>query len=180
MTGDDDAARFAVFYRDHYSLILATCYRRLADYSAAEDATAEVFRIAWQRYNKEDPSLPTLYAIARNVIGNEYRRSSRAHAAESRLEQAALTAAPDDDPIELRDALLHLRPADRELLKGILEGLTIECHLTLANIAQLTELDADDLERALRDPRTVPVEKKYELAVKGSYLINAVNQARRQ
>ncbi len=116
MTGDNGAARFAAYYRDHYSLILATCFRRLGDHPAAEDATADVFRIVWQRYNKEDPSLPTLYAIARNVIGNEYRRSSRAHATESRLEQAALTAVPNDDPTELREALLHLRPVDRELL----------------------------------------------------------------
>jgi hypothetical protein len=73
-----------------------------------------------------------------------------------------------------------LRIGDDERLKAIFESLTIECHLTPRNIAQLTGLDVDALERALRDPRTVPVEKKYELAIKGSYLINAVNRARGQ
>ncbi|MFB2597414.1 HTH domain-containing protein [Herbiconiux sp. P17] len=68
---------------------------------------------------------------------------------------------------------------DDERLTAIVESLTIECHLTLRNIAQLTGLDVGDLERVLRDPRSVPIEKKYELAVRGSYLINAVNQARR-
>jgi hypothetical protein len=71
-----------------------------------------------------------------------------------------------------------LRIGDDERLRAIFESLTGECRLTLRNIAQLTGLDVDDLESALRDPRTVPIEKKYELAIKGSYLINAVNQAR--
>jgi hypothetical protein len=73
-----------------------------------------------------------------------------------------------------------LRIGDDERLKAIFESLTIECRLTPRNIAQLTGLDVDDLESALRDPRTVPLEKKYELAIKGSYLINAVNGARGQ
>lgn len=71
-----------------------------------------------------------------------------------------------------------LRIGDDERLKAIFESLTIECRLTLQNIAQLTGLDVDDLRSALRDPRTVPIDKKYELAIKGSYLINVVNQAR--
>lgn len=73
-----------------------------------------------------------------------------------------------------------LRIGDDERLKAIFESLTIECRLTLRNIARLTGLDVEDLEGALRDPRTVPIEKKYELAIKGSYLINAVNRARGQ
>ena len=71
-----------------------------------------------------------------------------------------------------------LRIGDDERLRAIYESLTGECRLTLQNIAQLTGLDVDDLESALRDPRTIPIEKKYALAIRGSYLINAVNQAR--
>lgn len=73
-----------------------------------------------------------------------------------------------------------LRIGDDARLKAIFESLTIECRLTLRNIARLTGLDVEDLEGALHDPRTVPIEKKYELAIKGSYLINAVNRARGQ
>jgi hypothetical protein len=73
-----------------------------------------------------------------------------------------------------------MRIGDDERLKAIFESLTIECRLTFGNIAQLTGLDAEDLENAVRDPRTVPIEKKYELAIKGSYLIGAVNRARGQ
>lgn len=73
-----------------------------------------------------------------------------------------------------------LRIGDDERLKGIFETLTIECRLTPQNIAQLTGLGVGDLESVLRDPRTVPIERKYELAIRGSYLINAVNRARGQ
>ena len=37
-------------------------------------------------------------------------------------------------------------------------------------------LDVEDLKSPLYDRRTVPIGKKYELAMKGSHLINAVNR----
>lgn len=63
-------------------------------------------------------------------------------------------------------------------LKAIFESLTIECGLTPHNISRLTGLNVGDIEHAVRDPHLVPIDRKYELAIKGSYLINAVNQAR--
>jgi len=71
-----------------------------------------------------------------------------------------------------------LQIGDDERLKATLESLTIDCRLTVRNIAQLTGLNVDDLESALRDPRTVPIDTRYQLASRGSYLINAVNAAR--
>jgi hypothetical protein len=76
---------------------------------------------------------------------------------------------------QLTDGLLI---ADDERLKATFESLMVECQLTLQNLARLTGLAVDDLESALRDPRTISPEKKYELASKGAYLVNAVNQAR--
>jgi len=66
---------------------------------------------------------------------------------------------------------------DDERLKGTFESLVVECHLTIQNIAGLTGLAVDDLESALRDPRTISPQKKYELASRGAYLLNAVNRA---
>ena len=71
-----------------------------------------------------------------------------------------------------------LQIGDDERLVAIYESLTTECRLTLANIAQLTGLEIDDLERVMRDPSTLTFQTRYELAIKGSYLINAVNRAR--
>jgi hypothetical protein len=62
-------------------------------------------------------------------------------------------------------------------LRAILETLTVQCHLTHQNIALLTQIGLDDLEKFLGDPKTVPLEKKYELAVRASYLIHAVANA---
>jgi hypothetical protein len=62
-------------------------------------------------------------------------------------------------------------------LRAIIESLTAQCHLTHQNIGLLTRIELDDLEKFMSDPKTVPVEKKYELAVRASYLINAVANA---
>lgn len=67
---------------------------------------------------------------------------------------------------------------DDERIVAILESLTVECRLTVQNIAQLTGLDVDDLQNTLNDPRSVRLEKKYEIAIRGSYLIGALSRAR--
>lgn len=119
MTTQGDHARFAAFYRETYPLILLTCERRLTDRKAAEDATAEVFRIAWQRHLKgSELTLPWLYRVARNVVGNEYRRSRRARALEQKAVQlvdADLDPAHDHG-LHVRAALARLKPRHRELL----------------------------------------------------------------
>lgn len=62
-------------------------------------------------------------------------------------------------------------------LRAIIETLTTQCHLTLQNIALLTRIGLDELERFVREPASAPLETKYELAVRASYLINAVANA---
>ena len=64
-------------------------------------------------------------------------------------------------------------------LRAIIETLTEQCRLTLHNIALLTQLRVEDLESFVNAPGSVPLEKKYELAVRASYLINAVANAAR-
>lgn len=67
--------------------------------------------------------------------------------------------------------------ADDERVRGILESLITECRLTSQNIAQLTGLDAGIVDDALNDPHLVPAEQKYEIAVRASYLLNAIGRA---
>ncbi|RZU65354.1 hypothetical protein EV379_1686 [Microterricola gilva] len=64
-------------------------------------------------------------------------------------------------------------------LRAIIETLTAQCGLTLQNVALLTRVRVEHLENFLRDPTSVPVERKYELAVRTSYLIHAVANALR-
>ncbi|WP_448261894.1 RNA polymerase sigma factor [Microbacterium aurum] len=117
VTSGDDASQFSAFYRATYSLVLATCSRRLGDHTAAEDATAEVFRIAWQHFSEEELTVAWLYTTVRNVVGNEWRRQGRVDHLFARLVQEHL---PDDethsDAMEVREAVLTLRLSERELL----------------------------------------------------------------
>ncbi|MEY9951887.1 HTH domain-containing protein [Leifsonia sp. EB34] len=71
-----------------------------------------------------------------------------------------------------------MRIGSNERLKAIFESLTVECRLSPQNLTQLTGVPVEDIESVLRDPRTVPVEKRYALAITGAYLVNAFNQAR--
>lgn len=117
MTGDNDAAiHFSSLYYTYYPLILTTCIRRLGNRAIAEDATQETFRIAWQHFPKEDLDIAWLYATARNVIGNEYRRTARSNAAHARLEVPHADVSDSTDALDLRAAMTRLRASDRELL----------------------------------------------------------------
>ncbi|AYF97203.1 RNA polymerase sigma factor [Protaetiibacter intestinalis] len=110
---------FREIYREHRSLILTTCERRLSDHHAAEDATAEVFRIAWQKIlDGKRVDLPWLYRTARNVVGNEYRRRGRAQALFDKTEELARVTgiATPERSIETLAALSRLRLDDREIL----------------------------------------------------------------
>jgi hypothetical protein len=66
---------------------------------------------------------------------------------------------------------------DDDRLRGILESLTIELHLTSHNIARLAGLDAADVDEALTDPQSLQVQKKYMVAVRASYLLTAFSRA---
>lgn len=133
---------FRDFYYRHYRLLLSVAEQRLGSRADAEDATAEVFRIAWTRCQDGESggrdgvlSLPWAYQTLRNVIGNEYRRRDRA----SRLVQEAGpilaeegTSARDgarlpgtghhthgpgqEDAAVVRHCLRELAEADREAL----------------------------------------------------------------
>ena len=119
MTDERSAVNFASFYREHYSLILATVGRRLNDHSTAEDVTSEVFRVAWSHYQTGgELSLAWLYAVARNVVGNEYRRTARSAALRAKAAAHAADSidVTDDTGADTRRALMKLREADREIL----------------------------------------------------------------
>lgn len=111
---------FVAFYSEHYRLVLTVAQQRLGGLSDAEDATAEVFRIALAHYRSTgELSLPWVYRTLRNVIGSEYRRRSRAPLGfdDPLLEGWDLADASDpDDAIAVRHALADLRDADREVI----------------------------------------------------------------
>ena len=111
-------ALFSEFYERHYSLIFATAERRLDSRHDAEEIATEAFRIAWQHHLKgNELSLPWLYRVVRNLIGNVYRSRSRGAALHEKLvADFNPTTQPDDSSSEVRDAIENLSPSYREVL----------------------------------------------------------------
>ncbi|NIV35276.1 MAG: RNA polymerase subunit sigma-24, partial [Anaerolineae bacterium] len=70
--------RFDRIFGEHYEPVSRYCHRRLPP-DDANDATAEVFVVAWKKIEdvpRGDDELPWLYGVARNEV-RRMRRSSR-------------------------------------------------------------------------------------------------------
>ncbi len=156
---------FADFYRGHYRLILTVAQQRLRGYSDAEDVTAEVFRIAWKYANDGNVlSLPWLYQVLRNVVGNEYRRLGRSAKFLEAAGPVLLTVSVDGsdvDAMTVRMALLRLSAEDRDVLYMAywedLTGQEIAGILGCTNVAVRVRLS-----RARRKLRALLEEAEFE------------------
>jgi RNA polymerase sigma-70 factor (ECF subfamily) len=84
-----EQAAFAELYERHARTIYNYLFRRLADWSEAEDLTAVVFLEAFRRRREvvvaEGKLLPWLYGIATNVLRNRRRALWRHRALVERL-----------------------------------------------------------------------------------------------
>jgi RNA polymerase sigma factor (sigma-70 family) len=80
----EDPSAFGVLFERHARAIYNYCFRRTADWAAAEDLTSVVFLEAWRRREavllESESALPWLYGVATNVLHNR-RRSQRRHRA---------------------------------------------------------------------------------------------------
>ncbi|MBF0817135.1 sigma-70 family RNA polymerase sigma factor [Microbacterium paludicola] len=112
--------KFATFFRVNYSLVVGVAERRLDSKQDAEEIATEAFHIAWQRYQAgEQLSVPWLYGVVRNLIGDEYRsRGRRAELQRQLNEEFALRIPVSDDLYaDVRDAVERLPQMHREVLK---------------------------------------------------------------
>ena len=110
---------FGDFYRQNYGLVLSTIQRRVHLSTDAEDLTAEVFRIAWQKdATGLSITLPWLYRVVRNVIGNEFRRLQRSRNLLDKVTQDARATTPSngDGSADVRAQIGHLPMKDQEIL----------------------------------------------------------------
>ena len=94
--------------------------RRISSEETAQELTADVFRIAWQKYSEvPEASLPWLLSVARNVIGNAYQARQRARELQERLveaERIKARAGLEPQPSGRAEALDLLREKEREIL----------------------------------------------------------------
>ena len=147
---DDRKERFADLYQFARPKILAYVLRRRSSPADVADIVAEVFMIAWRRFDDMpggDADLLWLYVTARHVLAN-HRRSLRRHSAavERVSEQLARTetfAEPADEAAMVAQLCLASLPEDdREILMlAGWEGLTsrelgeiLRCTSTAARI----------------------------------------------
>lgn len=126
--------RFESCFRDHYVQLLAFALRRVSGREVAEDVVSDTFAVAWRRRDCiPEAALPWLYAIAANVIAEQYRSTRRGRDLGLRLLHEAGAGAPGNDPAESlarRDAFAtafaHLTEREREVLRLVAwDGLDV-------------------------------------------------------
>lgn len=123
----DHDDRFRLLYLTHGDDLRAYCGRRLGR-EDAEDALAEVFAVAWRRFEKVPEGQEArlwLYGVARNVVRNAMRTTRRRERLSSRLTagREPPPSGPDESVViksehqDVHAALTALRPGDQELLR---------------------------------------------------------------
>lgn len=125
-------AEFRRLLRDVADGLLAYFERRLSTRDDAADLLAETMLQAWRRA-KDLPADPErrrmwLFTIAANVLANHHRSTRRRHALADRLRlHLATSTEPDHSEANaVRDAVLRLHTAQRELVMLIhWDGLSI-------------------------------------------------------
>jgi RNA polymerase sigma-70 factor (ECF subfamily) len=130
-----DSAAFALLYRRYVDRVYAFVARRLANRSAAEEATQEIFMRALaglSRCRKEEAFAGWLFAIARNVLhehfrydrrtGGPYRESTDAEDPDPTPEERAVRVEAASELLAARQRCLGAK--DQELFDLLLADLT--------------------------------------------------------
>lgn len=117
----DRRAQFSAFHRMHFPSILAYSLRRCPTRDDACDVTAEVFLVAWRRFD-DVPVGPQgrlwLFGVARRALANHRRTDQRQTLLAAKLTRQRIQVPDDASPVDeaLTIALSQLRDDDRELL----------------------------------------------------------------
>jgi len=127
--------RFRRIFDEHFEAVTRYCLRRLPA-ADVNDATAEVFLVAWKKIDRVpagDDALPWLYGVARNVVRNVDRSSRRSSRVIGKLAALSPPPVPGPEPqvirrqedAELIAALERMKSEDQEVLRlRAYEGLT--------------------------------------------------------
>lgn len=132
---------FSAYFRRYYNAVVRYVERRVGQPEDAAELVADVFRVAWLRF---DPtaSRAWLFQVAHNVVLDHYRRTGRQRALIARVvDDTATQAAPLPSPIEPENpvlvALEELDEAAREVLR-----LRYWEELSVAEIATVLQISA--------------------------------------
>lgn len=139
---DSPQARFTMLYEKHYDEVLAYCTRRIGR-TEADDATADVFAVAWRRIDDVEwiTVRPWLYGIARGVLANRWRTGRR----QKRLFGRVSGLAPIAD--ELLEVQVVRRTQDEEVLGAVRRLKRTDQEILL--LAAWEELTAPEIAHAI-------------------------------
>ena len=117
MRGTSRVERFRALYDVAYPRLMAYSLRRARTHEDALDVVSETFAVAWRRFDDipdDERRIPWVYGVARRVLANHYRATSRRHRLTTRMESEPAVTTPEFDAVH--EALDALRPDDREIL----------------------------------------------------------------
>ncbi len=85
---------FIALHKDNYPRVYSYIQRRINDAELAQELTADVFRVVWQKPQPTGSEIAWLLTIARNLVGNAYRARDRQQALQEKLRFASTTISP--------------------------------------------------------------------------------------
>ena len=141
---------FIALYKDSYPRIHKYVLRRVDDAELAQELAADVFRVAWQKWDGAgSPEIPWLFTVARNLIGNAYRGRDRQKALRDKLMVSSVEDSwGNSDNASVEDAMMALREKDRDILQ-----LAYWDELTIAEISQVLQCTQSSAKVRLHRPR---------------------------
>ena len=127
---------FIAVYKDSYPRIHKYVLRRVDDAELAQELAADVFRVAWQKWDGAGSTeIPWLFTVARNLIGNAYRGRDRQKALHDKLMVSSVAESwGNSDDASVEDAMMALREKDRDILQ-----LAYWDDLTIAEFSQVLQ-----------------------------------------
>ena len=129
---------FITLHKDCYPRVFGFVRRRVADTELAQELAADVFRVAWQKWDEAGAAEPAwLFAVARNLLGNAYRSHERQQALHLRLRESS-TAIDTHTADEGNDGVDHAKAALREKDRDVLQ-LAYWDELSIAEIARVLQ-----------------------------------------
>ncbi|WP_162621832.1 sigma-70 family RNA polymerase sigma factor [Microbacterium suaedae] len=159
--------KFSTFFRTNYSVVVGVAERRLSSKQDAEDVATDAFRIVWERYQGGEPlSVPWLYRVVRNLVGDEYRhRDRRAELQRQLNEDFTLNVSVSGDLYaDVLDAVERLPEMHREVLK-----MTYWERLSASEVAAVLDVNSAAVRarlmrarRLLRAPLSESQERRVE------------------
>jgi RNA polymerase sigma-70 factor (ECF subfamily) len=122
-------ARFDALFREHHPAVRAFARRRVPP-EVVDDIVSETFLVVWRRLDDvPEAPLPWLLAVARNVVGTEWRGVARRERLWLKAQSGHIEnyepGEPESDDGRVLAALAVLRERDREALTLVAwDGLT--------------------------------------------------------